>query len=75
MKRLMDWKDVLIEEKMMVLQYVIPDNLWIMKHEGKLSRMTQLHLKNKVERIAPWNARWRILELLKTKHVLSIMFI
>ena len=31
--------------------------------------------KDKVERIALWNARWRILELLKTRHVLSTMFI
>ena len=31
--------------------------------------------KDKVERIALWNARWRILERLKTKHVLGTMFI
>ena len=31
--------------------------------------------KDKVERIALQNARWRMLELLKTKHVLSTMFI
>ena len=31
--------------------------------------------KDKRERIALWNARWRILELLKTRHVLNTMFI
>ena len=26
-------------------KYLIPDNLWIMKHEGKLSKMAYHHLK------------------------------
>ena len=33
-------KDLKNELKMMGLKYVIPDTLWIMKHEGKFPRMT-----------------------------------
>ena len=33
-------KQLMIEEKMMVLKYLILDNMWIMKRELKLSRMT-----------------------------------
>ena len=59
----------------MDLKYLILDNIWIMKHEGNCQEWHNTTSKDKVERIALQNARWRMLERLKTKHVLSTMFI
>ena len=74
-KKLIGRKDLLNKEKMMDLKYLILDNIWIMKHEGNFQEWHNTTTKDKVETIALWNARWRLLELLKTKHVLNIMFI
>ena len=62
-------------ERLTDLKYLVLDNIWIMKHEGNCQEWHNTTSKDKVERIALWNARRRILELLKTKHVLSTMFI
>ena len=72
--RLIGRKDLLNKEKMMDLKYLILDNIWIMKHEGNCQEWHNPISKDKIERIALRNARWRILELPKTKHVLSTMF-
>ena len=57
------------------LKYLILDNLWIMKHEENYQEWHNTTSKDKRERIALRNARWRMLELVKTTHVLSTMFI
>ena len=51
MNKLKGWKDLLNKEND-GFKYLIPDNLWIMKHEGKLSKMAYPLSNNKVERIA-----------------------
>ena len=75
MKRLMGCKGSHERIENDGLKYVILDNLWIMKHEGNCQEWHKTTSRDKVERIALWNARRRILELHKTKHVLSTMFI
>ena len=46
-----------------------------MKHERNCQEWHNTISKDKVERIALPNARWRMFELLKTTHVLNTMFI
>ena len=35
MKRLMDWEELMLED-IDGFKYLIPNNLWLMKHEGKI---------------------------------------
>ena len=75
MKRLIGWKDVLSEEKMMDLDMSLLKTCESWNTKGNYQQWHNTTSKDKVERIALWNARRRMLELLKTKNVLSTMFI
>ena len=75
MKRLICWKDVLSKEKMMYLDMSLLKTCESWNTKGNYQQWHNTTSKDKVERIALRNARWRMLELLKTKHVLSTMFI
>ena len=66
MKRLVGWKDDLSEQKMMDLNMSLLKTLWSMNPKGNYPEWHSTTSEDKVERIALWNARWRMLELLKT---------
>ena len=70
----MDWEELMLEG-VDGFNYLILDNYWITKHDENCQEWYNTTSKDKVERIALRNARRRILELLKTKHVLNTMFI
>ena len=59
MKRLMDWKDLLNEERMMDLEYVILDIFESWNTKGNYQEWHNTTSNDMVERIALRNARWR----------------
>ena len=77
--RWLQWSDWWIEKsscskKLMglTISFLTTVESWDVK--GNCQEWHNTISKDKVERIALWNARWRILELLKTRHVFSTMF-
>ena len=61
----MGWEELMVEKLMgLTISYLTTCESWNTK--GNCQEWHNTTSKNKVERIALWNARWRILELLKT---------